>query len=112
RTYIFPNGCLPSIQIMSECIGKRTNMRTLDLEDYGPHYAETLRQWRDNFNAHIDTLEALGYDERFRRLWMGYLAYCEAGFEERHIGLVHMVMAKPLYKVGVPITKQLAAQAS
>lgn len=109
RTYIFPNGNLPSIEVMSRCIGKRTDMRTLDLQDYAPHYAETLRQWRYNFDAATDKLDELGYDERFRRLWEGYLCYCEAGFEERHIGLVQMVMAKPLYRA--PMERAVAAAA-
>ena len=70
-------------------------MRTVDLEDFTPHYAETLRRWRANFDARPTELDRLGYDERFRRLWRAYLAYCEAGFEERRIGLVQMVIAKP-----------------
>ena len=61
-----------------------------------PHYAETLRRWRANFEAAAEELEALGYDERFRRLWRMYLCYCEAGFAERRIGLVQTLLAKPL----------------
>ena len=96
RTYVFPGGCLPSLEVISKCISKRTDMRTVHLEDLTPHYAETLRRWRANFEAATDELEALGYDERFRRLWQMYLSYCEAGFAERRIGLVQTVLAKPL----------------
>ncbi|MEY2398439.1 MAG: cyclopropane-fatty-acyl-phospholipid synthase [Actinomycetota bacterium] len=113
RTYIFPNGCLPSVKVMADNVARRTNMRTIDLEDYTPHYAETLRQWRTNFFSHTDELDALGYDDKFRRLWHGYLSYCEAGFEERHIGLVQMVLAKPQYRIGLHKAQEAqAAKAS
>ena len=96
RTYVFPGGCLPSLEVISTCISRRTDMRTVHLEDLTQHYAETLRRWRANFEAATQQLEALGYDERFRRLWRMYLSYSEAGFAERRIGLVQTVLAKPL----------------
>ena len=83
RTYVFPGGCLPSLEVISRCVVKRTDLRTIHLEDLTPHYAETLRRWRTNFEAATERLEALGYDERFRRLWRMYLSYCEAGFAEQ-----------------------------
>lgn len=95
RTYVFPNGCLPSPRVIADALARRTDMRTVQLEDLTQHYAETLRRWRANFDAAAPQLETLGYDEPFRRLWRMYLAYCEAGFAERRIGLVQMVMAKP-----------------
>ena len=98
RTYIFPNGNLPSIQVMQNKIAKHTDMRTLRVDDYAWHYAETLRRWHANFDAATSDLESLGYDERFRRLWKCYLSYCEAGFDERHVGLAHLVLAKPEYR--------------
>jgi len=95
RTYVFPNGCLPSPRVIAEGVAKRTDMRPVHLEDLTHHYAETLRRWRSNFDDNAVRLEELGYDERFRRLWRMYLAYCEAGFAERRLGLVQMVLAKP-----------------
>ena len=95
RTHIFPNGCLPSLAVIARCVAQRTDMRTVGLKDLTPHYAETLRRWRANFEAATARLEDLGYDERFRRLWRMYLAYCEAGFAERRIGVVQMTLAKP-----------------
>ena len=97
-TYVFPNGCLPSLEVIARSLKRRTDLRTVHLEDLTPHYAETLRRWRANFAAHTDELEALGYDERFRRLWALYLAYCEAGFAERRIGLVQMLLGKPQFR--------------
>jgi cyclopropane-fatty-acyl-phospholipid synthase len=98
RTYIFPNGCLPSNAVIARSLARETDLRTVHLEDLSPHYALTLAQWRANLEAGEDTLDAHGYDERFRRLWRLYLAYCEAGFAERRIGLVQQVMAKPNWR--------------
>jgi cyclopropane-fatty-acyl-phospholipid synthase len=95
RTHIFPGGCLPSLAVIARCVAQRTDMRTVALRDLTPHYAETLRRWRVNFEAATARLEDLGYDERFRRLWRMYLAYCEAGFTERRIGVTQMTLAKP-----------------
>jgi cyclopropane-fatty-acyl-phospholipid synthase len=95
RTHIFPNGCLPSRAVIARCLARHTDMRTVGLGDLTPHYAETLRHWRANFEAATARLEDLGYDERFRRLWRMYLAYCQAGFAERRIGVVQMLLAKP-----------------
>ncbi|MEZ5229320.1 MAG: class I SAM-dependent methyltransferase [Acidimicrobiales bacterium] len=57
------------------------------------HYAETLRRWRDQFDAQLDEVRELGLDERFIRLWRFYLAYCEAGFLERHCTVNQFVLA-------------------
>jgi cyclopropane-fatty-acyl-phospholipid synthase len=95
RTHIFPGGCLPSLAVIARCVAQRTDMRAVGLKDLTPHYAETLRRWRANFEAATARLEDLGYDERFRRLWRMYLAYCEAGFAERRIGVMQMTLTKP-----------------
>ena len=95
RTHIFPGGCLPSLAVIARCVAQHTDMRTVGLKDLTPHYAETLRRWRTNFEAATVRLDDLGYDERFRRLWRMYLAYCEAGFTERRIGVTQMTLAKP-----------------
>jgi cyclopropane-fatty-acyl-phospholipid synthase len=98
RTHVFPGGCLPSLAVIGRCVAGQTDMRTVGLRDLTPHYAETLRRWRANFEAATARLEDLGYDERFRRLWRMYLAYCEAGFAERRIGVVQMMLAKPQWR--------------
>jgi cyclopropane-fatty-acyl-phospholipid synthase len=96
RTYIFPGGCLPSQHEIAKQIARRTDLRCVHLDDLTPHYAETLRRWRANFEHAAGELQALGYDERFRRLWRLYLSYCEAGFAERRINLTQTLFAKPL----------------
>ncbi|HEV7562489.1 MAG TPA: cyclopropane-fatty-acyl-phospholipid synthase family protein, partial [Solirubrobacterales bacterium] len=87
RTMIFPNGNLPSQEVIAGCIARETDMRGVHMEDLTPHYAETLLRWRENLDAHAQELDEHGYDERFRRLWRLYLCYCEAGFAEHRIGL-------------------------
>jgi cyclopropane-fatty-acyl-phospholipid synthase len=98
RTLIFPNGCLPSREVIARCVAHDTDLTTVHLEDLTPHYAETLRRWGENVDRATARLEQLGYDERFRRLWRLYLAYCEAGFAERRIGLVQTLLAKPQWR--------------
>jgi cyclopropane-fatty-acyl-phospholipid synthase len=73
-------------------------LRIIDLEDIGRHYAETLRRWSENLEAHADEVERLGARTEFRRLWALYLAYCEASFLERHVSDVQVVLAKPAWR--------------
>ena len=98
RSYIFPNGCLPSLSVIRRCVARETDMRAVALRDLTKSYVRTLREWRGNFERHWDRIRQQGYDERFRRIWRLYLAYCEAGFAERRIGDVQMLLAKPGYR--------------
>ncbi len=95
KTYIFPGGSLPSLEVIMRSVARRTDMQAVGLEDLTPYYVKTLHHWRDNFTAHAVTLSELGYDERFRRLWTFYLAYCAAGFAERRICDIQLVLTKP-----------------
>jgi cyclopropane-fatty-acyl-phospholipid synthase len=96
KRYIFPGGCLPSIAAMSCSIARVTDLRLFHLEDITPHYARTLRTWRQRFFVNIDKVRDLGYPEAFIRMWEYYLCYCEAGFMERYLGDVQMLLTKPL----------------
>jgi cyclopropane-fatty-acyl-phospholipid synthase len=98
RTHIFPNGCLPSLEVIARCTARRTDLTMVSMEDFGLDYAETLRRWRANLERHAGRLEALGYDERFLRMWRMYLCYCEAGFAERRIGVAQTLFAKPAWR--------------
>ena len=71
----------------------------MGLEDITEHYVETLRRWRGRFAAHARELAELGYDEHFRRPWTLYLSYCEAGFAERRILDLQVVLAKPRRRI-------------
>jgi len=95
KTYIFPGGCLPSMEVISRHVARRTDLQAVALEDITASYVETLRRWRHNFAAHGAELAQLGYDEAFQRMWTLYLAYCEAGFAERRICDVQLLLAKP-----------------
>jgi cyclopropane-fatty-acyl-phospholipid synthase len=63
-------------------------------EDITPHYATTLRSWRQRFLANLDAVKRLGYSETFIRMWEFYLCYCEAEFAERYLGYVQMLLTK------------------
>jgi cyclopropane-fatty-acyl-phospholipid synthase len=93
RRFIFPGGFLPSIGAITRSVSNATRMQVIDVEDLSAHYAETLRQWRQTFDARLDEVYELGLDERFVRLWRFYLAYCEAGFRERHCTVNQFVFA-------------------
>jgi len=72
-----------------------TDMKISHLEDIGPHYATTLKLWRERFFANLAAVRKLGLSDSFVRLWEFYLCYCEGGFIERALGDVHMLLAKP-----------------
>lgn len=95
QTYIFPGGCLPSIQRMSQCLCESTDMVMHEMHDIGLHYAKTLEDWRMKFFEAWPELSKEGFDEQFKRLWEYYLCYCEGGFLQRAISTVHMITRKP-----------------
>ena len=95
QRYIFPGSCIPSNTAMLSSVTKMSDLRLFDLEDIGPHYATTLRIWRENFFANIEAVRALGYSKEFIKMWEFYLCYCEGGFTERALGDVHLLLAKP-----------------
>ena len=95
QRYIFPGGCLPSVASMLDAAGRAADLRVVHVEDMAPHYAETLRQWNRRFHGRLDEVRRLGHSEEFIRLWRFYLCYCEALFEERHVGVVQIQFDKP-----------------
>lgn len=98
QRYIFPGACLPSIKVLTEVSGRHSNLELTHLEDITPHYAHTLKLWRENFFRNIEAVRELGYNEEFIRMWDYYFCYCEGGFAERVIGDVQMLFAKPLHR--------------
>jgi cyclopropane-fatty-acyl-phospholipid synthase len=93
RRYIFPGGMLPSPSIMKK-LGEKVGMAIRHERVFGIDYADTLVAWRDKFRSVWPELMPLGFDERFRRMWEYYLAYCEAGFREGNIDVRQIVYAK------------------
>lgn len=99
---IFPGGCLASIEALLRAASSAADLRLVQLDDIGVHYAETLRRWKTNLDDMGPSLPSVGDNERFRRLWRFYLTYCEAGFEEREISVVQMALAGPGWRPQLP----------
>ncbi|EKS39990.1 SAM-dependent methyltransferase [Afipia clevelandensis] len=93
QRYVFPGGMLPSPQVLKS-LGEKFGVPVIRERIFGEDYAKTLATWRDNFRAAWPNLMPLGFDERFRRLWEYYLAYCEAGFLSGNIDVRQVVFAK------------------
>jgi cyclopropane-fatty-acyl-phospholipid synthase len=93
RRYVFPGGMLPTPSILKD-LGTRFGVPLIGERIFGEDYAKTLAAWRARFRAAWPSLMLLGFDERFRRLWEYYLAYCEAGFLSGNIDVRQMVFAK------------------
>ena len=95
QKYIFPGGMLPSLTELCRAMKRDSSLGVDELHNIGPHYPRTLRAWRDSFNANRERLLDMGYDEKFQRMWNYYLCYCEAGFAERVIHDLHLVLTRP-----------------
>lgn len=95
KRHVFPGSFIPSIAAMLAASARASDFRLLHLEDIGPSYALTLRHWRQRFLARRDEVRALGYPERFIRMWEFYLCYCEGGFLERATGDAQLLFGRP-----------------
>jgi len=91
---IFPGGHLPSLTTMTRAMTRRSRLMVEELENLGPHYAETLRLWRERFLGRADRVRSLGFDETFLRLWEFYLAYCEGAFLSRYLNDLQLVLTR------------------
>jgi cyclopropane-fatty-acyl-phospholipid synthase len=92
--YIFPGGLLPSVAAIEGTVARDTRLTVLDRHGFGLHYAQTLRLWREAFEADSDAVEALGFDATFRRMWSLYLAYSEAGFRSGYLDVYQYIFTK------------------
>jgi cyclopropane-fatty-acyl-phospholipid synthase len=93
QTYIFPGGMLPTKGHLRQ-LSDDSGLKWCGMHSFGIGYADTLALWHQRFNRCTEWLEAHGYDQRFRRMWRYYLAFCEAGFRARQIDVVHCVMER------------------
>jgi cyclopropane-fatty-acyl-phospholipid synthase len=93
RRYIFPGGMLPTPDHLDRLASERGLAKTGN-RIFGQDYARTLADWRVSFRAAWPQLVPLGFDERFRRLWEYYFAYCEAGFRSENIDVRQIVYAR------------------
>ncbi|HMM95082.1 cyclopropane-fatty-acyl-phospholipid synthase family protein [Phycicoccus sp.] len=90
QKYIFPGGLIPSLQAIRDVTRESTSLRVERVHAFGPDYAETLRRWRESFNARWTDIQRFGFDETFRRMWEFYLAYCEAGFATGYLDVAQI----------------------
>ena len=96
QRFIFPGGMLPSVSVM-QAQAAQVGMRLETAVSFGDSYGITLAEWRHRFLRAWPSIEALGFDASFRRLWEYYLCYCEAGFRSGRVdvGLFTVVHADP-----------------
>ncbi len=95
QKYIFPGGFLPSFEAVLRSIRKTGDLGLLDYDDMTPHYAKTLKLWRESFMRSTDAVKKLGFDESFKRKWNYYFSYCEAAFHMRNIGVAQVAFTRP-----------------
>lgn len=94
QIYIFPGGMLPSIGRLRQETERAGMSFTIDAM-FGKSYARTLHEWAKRFDMSWDRIRGGKFDEQFRRLWLYYLAYCEAGFNTGRIDVGQFVLTKP-----------------
>ncbi|MCE9625274.1 MAG: cyclopropane-fatty-acyl-phospholipid synthase family protein [Deltaproteobacteria bacterium] len=96
KKYIFPGSCIPSVTALLQAATRASELRLIHFEDLTPHYATTLRQWRENFLKQREAVVSLGFDEKFLRMWEFYLSLCEGSFAARYIGDAQLLLSGPL----------------
>jgi cyclopropane-fatty-acyl-phospholipid synthase len=94
QRHIFPGGFLPTKTAIAEQAA-RAGLKLIRVQPFGGSYARTLAEWRARFQARWPEIAALGFDEKFRRLWTYYLCYCEAGFHEGVTDVGFYLLQKP-----------------
>ena len=94
QKHIFPGGIIPSLQAVDETLAAHTTLRVTRQRELRPHYARTLRLWRERFLDQWPHLHAQGFDETFRRTWEFYLAYSEAGFRSGYLGISQLQLTR------------------
>lgn len=99
QKYIFPGGHLPSLEALQQAMKRCSELVVEDLESIGPSYALTLAHWRNRFLNQLEGLRKMGFDEVFIRKWVYYFSYCEAGFAERYISNLQLVLSRPKERV-------------
>ena len=94
QKYIFPGGMLPSPNALKAEV-QNAGLAVVKSKEFGLSYSQTLRRWHDVFNAKWDQAAALGFDERFRRMWNFYLTSCAATFESGNCDVTQITIANP-----------------
>jgi cyclopropane-fatty-acyl-phospholipid synthase len=98
--YIFPGGLIPSLKAIDDVNAAHTALRVARQRELRPHYARTLRLWRERFLDEWPQIHGQGFDEHFRRMWEFYLAYCEAGFRSGYLGVSQLQLCRGQLQLG------------
>ncbi|WP_322893745.1 MULTISPECIES: cyclopropane-fatty-acyl-phospholipid synthase family protein [unclassified Yoonia] len=93
QKYIFPGGMLPSPVVLREQIEK-AGLQVAGSIEFGESYSQTLRRWHDTFNAKWDQVAALGFDDRFRRMWNFYLTSCAGTFHSGNCDVTQITVTR------------------
>jgi cyclopropane-fatty-acyl-phospholipid synthase len=93
QKYIFPGGMLPSPVVLREEIEK-AGLQVAGSIEFGESYSQTLRRWHDTFNARWDQVAAMGFDDRFRRMWNFYLTSCAGTFHSGNCDVTQITVTR------------------
>jgi len=94
QRYIFPGGMLLSEQRF-RAIAEKCGLAWTDRKGFGLHYAETLKRWRQRFEAAVaEGRLPPRFDRKFIDLWRYYLMYCEGGFRGGGIDVAQITLVK------------------
>lgn len=93
QRYVFPGGMLASMDRLKDETD-RAGLAWRNVEAFGASYAQTLALWASRFKSKWDDIRSLGFDDRFKKLWLFYLSYCEAGFRTGRTNVVQLTLAK------------------
>ncbi|MGA6927403.1 MAG: DUF1365 family protein, partial [Desulfosarcina sp.] len=94
QKHIFPGGLLPSLTVLTHAMTKHSSLMVDHAENIGNHYATTLAHWHRRFDDQLEKVDQLGFDRLFQRKWAYYLGSCEAGFRERVLGNLQLVLTR------------------
>ncbi|MGN6847907.1 MAG: class I SAM-dependent methyltransferase [Sphingomicrobium sp.] len=93
QTYVFPGGLLLD-EPQFEALARERGLSWGQRDGFARDYAETLKRWRDRYNAAVATGALGGFGEPFHQLWRYYLMYCEGGFLGGSIDVAQITMVK------------------
>ncbi len=94
QKHIFPGGLLPSLTELCKAMTSSSGLTVQHLDNIGINYVETLKRWRISFENNLEAVSALGFDEKFQRMWIYYLCSCEASFKKRYLYDIQLVLSR------------------
>lgn len=94
QKYIFPGGMLPSPTKLREAVGN-AGLKVEKSIEFGESYSQTLRRWHETFNEKWDQVAAMGFDERFKRMWNFYLTSCAGTFHSGNCDVTQITISRP-----------------